>query len=118
MLIDLRLMNVAFRKIPVTVMFNRIQPWSVAGFVEMFISGFFLFWAEPVKCATRWSFILKMIAIIVLGLNMAAFHYGAYKSVGGWDNGGRTPAMAKFAGVVSIVLWGFVISAGRWTAYF
>jgi hypothetical protein len=118
MLIDLRLVGLSMRQTPVSVLFQRIQPWSLGGFVVMFVTGALLFWSEPVKCATTTSFVLKMIAIAVLGVNMLVFHLGIYKSIANWDNGSKIPGAAKFAGAVSLVLWTFVISAGRWTAYF
>jgi Family of unknown function (DUF6644) len=116
--LDLRLVGWGMKKTPVSVIFEQLRPWSLLGFVIMFLTGFLLFWSEPVKCATTPAFIIKMVLLAGTGLNALVFDRQIYPSVAGWDNTLKVPGRARFAGYVSMILWFGVIFAGRWTAYF
>ena len=48
-MVDLRLLGVAFREIPVSEINARILPWTVAGAVVMVVTGVLLFYAIPVR---------------------------------------------------------------------
>lgn len=118
MFVDLRLLGWAMRRTPVDAVVEQLQPWTIAGFALMFLSGGLLFWSEPVKCITTPAFIIKMLAIAILGLNMLSFHFGIYRTVAQWGQGELLPSPAKRAGAVSLALWVLVVFTGRWTAYF
>lgn len=118
MFVDLRLLGWAMQRTPVSAVIGQLQPWTATGFILMFGSGALLFWSEPVKCISTPAFIVKMIAIGVLGVNMLCFHLGVYRSVARWDLGALAPGRAKLAGALSLALWMVVVFAGRWTAYF
>jgi hypothetical protein len=51
------------------------------------------------------------------GVNMAAFHAGAYRDVARWDKTPPTPAAARLAGALSLALWIRVIFCGRWVGF-
>ena len=116
--LDLRLMGWGMRKIPVSVIFEQLRPWSLLGFVISFISGILLFWSEPVKCYTTASFIIKMFLLLGAGINAFLFDRTVYPTVAGWDNDAVVPSRARMAGYMSLFLWAGVIFCGRWTAYF
>ena len=46
--VDLRLMGVAFTKLPISEMNKKVLPWSLFGFSLMALTGFLLFYAIPV----------------------------------------------------------------------
>ena len=48
-ILDLRLVGLIFRGVPVAHMIERVLPWTRAGFVVMVISGVLLFYAIPVR---------------------------------------------------------------------
>lgn len=116
--LDLRLVGWGLKKIPVSVIFEQLRPWSLLGFAIMFITGILLFWSEPVKCATTPAFIVKMILLAGTGINAFLFDRRVYKTVSSWDSAVDVPGRAKLAGYASLILWFGVIFAGRWTAYF
>ena len=94
-----------------------LEPWAIAGFIIMFVSGFLLFLAEPMKCFTTLSFQLKAIMLVLAGLNVWYFHAKVHPGIAAWDEAPRAPWRAKMVGGASMVLWFGIIIAGRWTAY-
>ena len=63
------------------------------------------------------SFRIKLVLIVLAGLNAFVFQVSAFRSLGKWDLNMDTPRGAKIAGVLSIVLWFGVVAAGRWIAF-
>src|SRR5438093_12497215 len=48
-MLDLRLLGRALRRVPVSEVTARLLPWTTAGFVVMIMSGTLLFYAIPVR---------------------------------------------------------------------
>jgi hypothetical protein len=114
---DLRLMGIAFRRVPVSEVQSRVMPWTAFGFVLMFISGVLLFWSDPVRFYGKVFFRIKVVALILAGLNAFIFHSKAGARLIEWDTSPITPRSAKVAGGISLVLWAVIIVAGRLIAY-
>src|SRR5580704_11616622 len=49
LIMDLRLAGLLMRREPVSQISNQLMPWSLAGFVVMFITGVLLFWSQAMK---------------------------------------------------------------------
>ena len=116
-LLDLRLMGWAFTRVPVSEVARRLLPWTRAGFVVMVVTGFMLFYAIPVRSYQNIFFRVKVILLILAGLNAFLFHNGIFKKVMSWDKQIPPPPRARFAGAASLVLWTLIIFAGRMIAY-
>ena len=116
-LLDLRLVGVGLRGVPVSEVAGRLLPWALFGFSLMLLSGLLLFYSGPVKAANNIFFRIKMVLIILTGLNALLFHFTIYKRVASWDNAPSPPLRAKVAGVLSLVLWSGVVICGRMQAY-
>lgn len=116
--VDLRLLGVTMRRERVSEIVSQLEPWAVGGFVVMFISGFLLLLAEPMKCYTALSFRLKVLMLILAGFNVWYFHAKVYPTVAEWDQAPILPWRARMVGILSLTLWFGIIIAGRWTAYF
>jgi hypothetical protein len=117
MLLDLRLIGVTLRRVPVSEAVDRLFPWLRAGFVIMVLTGGMLFYAIPVRSFQNVFFRLKMIFLLLAGVNVWFFHSGIYRSVSTWTRDAVPPKRARVAGVLSIVLWAAIIIAGRMIAY-
>jgi hypothetical protein len=61
-LLDLRLLGLTLRRVPVSEVTARLLPWMQAGFVVMIVTGLLLFYAIPVRSYQNVFFRLKMIA--------------------------------------------------------
>ncbi len=114
---DLRLIGVILPRASMTDMTKQIWPFMLAGFVLMVITGFALFYAIPVRSYQNVFFRLKVIMLIVAGLNAGLFHFTVFKTVGSWDTAARPPKAARRAAVASLVLWAGIIVSGRMIAY-
>jgi len=84
----------------------------------MFASGFLLFWAEAAKSYLNPAFRVKVVLLLLVGLNPLIFHTTVYRRVTEWEREHRSPWRARAAACASLLLWSSVIVAGRAIAYF
>ena len=115
-LFDLRVLGFA-RDLPVAALGDHLLRWALASLLLVVPAGLLLFSAHPVELANNPAFILKLVLIVIAGLNALAFHLLPYRSVASWDRDGPAPPLARFGAVLSILLWLGVISCGRLLAY-
>jgi hypothetical protein len=116
-ILDLRLMGLALREKPVSRLARRFLPWTWGGFLLMAITGILLLASEATKMFDNLGFRIKMLLIVMAGVNALVFHLLAYQSVGKWENDRVAPLSARAAGLCSILLWFGIVAAGRWIAY-
>jgi hypothetical protein len=116
-LLDLRLLGVGLRGVPVSEVAARLLPWAFIGFAAMTISGALLFYSGPVKASANIFFRIKMGMLMLTGVNAVLFHLTIYRRVAGWDRDPIPPLRARAAGLASLVLWSGVVICGRMQAY-
>jgi uncharacterized protein DUF6644 len=116
-LLDLRLMGVTLRRVPVSEVARRLLPWMIGGFVVMVITGALLFYAIPIRSWHNVFFRIKLVLLVLAGLNAWVFHARIWRSVSDWDVDPVTPGAARVAGAASLVLWAAIIVSGRMIAY-
>jgi len=117
-ILDLRMLGIILRPIPITRIAHTIFPLTWSGFAVMFCSGFLLFWAEAAKNYSNPAFRVKLILLALVGLNPLIFHTTIYRRVHEWESQELPPWRARAAAVASLTLWGGIIVAGRAIAYF
>lgn len=115
MLVDLRLLGLGLRSLPIREVVARIVPPTLWGFAFMAVSGGLLFASEAVKMYQSPAFRIKMILIALAGSNALIFHRTIYRDTDDWKAG--APARARLAGLLSLIFWIAVIAAGRAIAY-
>ena len=115
--VDLRLMGVAFTKLPISEMNRKVLPWSLFGFGLMMLTGFLLFYAIPVRSYQNIFFRFKVILILLAGLNAFLFHRQMKLEGMIWDEGRSIPKSVHLKAAASLVLWSGVIISGRMIAY-
>jgi hypothetical protein len=116
-MLDLRLLNIASRDRSVSELHNEVLPWTWASFVCAVIAGLLLFSSHAAKYYQNIPFRMKMVLLVLVGLNAAFFELRTFRSVATWDKGPRIPMPAKIAGAVGLVLWLFVVACGRWIGF-
>jgi hypothetical protein len=116
-LTDLRLLGCVMKKDPASKVLSSLLPFTIGGFVVVFITGGLLFWAEPAKSYGNLWFRFKLLFLLLAGVNALAFHLGIYQRMDRWDNDRTPPSKARMAGAFSLVLWATVIWLGRQFAY-
>jgi hypothetical protein len=115
---DLRLMGLAFRRLNVSDLGNRLLPSTWGAFGVMIVTGTLLFtpFAARKYCYNP-AFQVKLLLILLAGVNMAIFHFTIYRDVSEWDRS-STPLLAKVVGSLSVLLWAAVVVAGRLIGFF
>ena len=116
-ILDLRLLGLVFRRVPVSDVTGRLLPWTKLGFAVMVVTGVLLFYAIPVRTYQSIFFRLKVAMLLLAGLNVWLFHSRIERRVADWDLAQVTPLAARVAAVVSLVLWASIVVAGRMIAY-
>ena len=116
-LLDLRLLGVGLRGVPVSHVAGRLLPWALGGFALMATSGVLLFYSSPVRAAGNIFFQIKMVMMILTGINALLFHFTIYRRVAEWDSDPVPPLRARAAGFCSLLLWSGVVICGRLQAY-
>jgi hypothetical protein len=116
-MMDLRLVGLAFKDTPFSYIQARLFPWQMVGMVLSSITGMMLLVIDPLRFYNNVFFWAKVAMLIVAGVNAMAFHLTTYQSVATWDRDARTPFPAKMAGVASLALWAGIIVSGRLIAY-
>jgi uncharacterized membrane protein len=116
-ILDLRMLGFA-KQIPINSL-HRLLPWAMLGFGINLTTGVLAFTGMDQYYTYDWAFWLKMLAIMLLGLNVAAFYLtDAFESVQGLGPGGDAPPLAKFIAASSLFLWFAVITLGRYIQSF
>jgi len=117
LLLDLRLLGLAFRSEPVSRIMQQVGPWMLAGFSVVFLTGIVLFASNATSAYENGFFWLKMFLIAAAGAN-AAYYQKVYVPVmHTWDDTGLIPAGARTVAALSVVTWALVIALGRTMAY-
>ena len=116
-MLDLRLLGVAMTRVPASEFTRRLLPWTRGGFAVMVITGGLLFTATPVTYYQSLFFRIKVIMLIVAGLNVAIFHARTERRISEWDLDPTPPRAARVAAIVSLIAWSAVVVAGRLVAY-
>jgi hypothetical protein len=116
-MLDLRLVGVSRRNLGVIELTEDTLVWTWGAFIVALVSGALMFTSAATKYYANVPFRLKMVLLVLAGLNMAVFHFTAYRTVHVWDRTLPTPRAARIAGGLSLVFWVAVVIAGRWVGF-
>lgn len=118
LVIDLRLLGVAFKNIPASKIVERLDKPMMIGFIVMVISGALLFYAIPVRSTQSIWFRIKVVLLIAAGVNAFLIRKMTRSSaMKAWDNDPVPPKRIRVGAALSLGLWTLVIGAGRSMAY-
>jgi hypothetical protein len=115
--VDLRLLGVTSKRKPVTELTREVLPWTWGVFAIAVASGGLMFISKASAYFVNWPFRLKMLCLLLAGINMAIFHLFTYRSVRVWDQDRPTLLGAKVAGLLSLMFWIGVVTFGRWIGF-
>ena len=116
MIMDLRLVGLARRTLPVTQVVREVLPWTWSAFLAAALTGGLMFVSRANDYWDNDFFRAKLILLAIAGLNMAAFHAVTWRTVSRWE-AGPAPLAAKLAGGISLALWVGVVICGRWIGF-
>ena len=82
---DLRLLGVSMRRVPVSVAYRQLMPWAGAGFVVMLVTGSMLLMAYASNAYENPYFRAKLLALTLAGLNALVYHTTIERRIDQWD---------------------------------
>lgn len=115
--VDLRLLGLAFKNYPISVISNRLLSLTVFAMVVMLVTGVLLFFAKPDDYWHNLMFRTKMVLLAAAMVNIWIFHFLVQKNQHEWDAAPSPPAKAKISAIVSLTSWILIIACGRFIAY-
>jgi hypothetical protein len=111
-IVDLRLLGMV-RAIPLQSMLAFI-PLSLIGFCLNAFTGVLFFFADPFRYYPNIAFRLKIVAIVLAGVNAIWFKYAVHRKI---SQSEELATDAKVIAGLSLLIWIFVIVAGRMIPY-
>ena len=115
MIIDLRMLGL-YRSIDAEST-HRLLPLVWVGFCMNLFSGILFIIGDPGRYAINIGFRLKMLLILLAGLNAAIYHFKVRPLMAGWNTEDATPTMAKAVALTSLTAWAGVLLLGRLIPY-
>jgi hypothetical protein len=116
-MLDLRLIGVFLTRYRVSDVGNRLLPRTRGAFVVMVVSGLLLFSAKPLEFYGNIFFRIKVVLLLLAGLNVWYCHTIAFRGIGVWDADRIPPSNVRVTAAGSIVFWCCIIVCGRLIAY-
>jgi type III secretory pathway component EscS len=116
MTVDLRLLGIANKERPFSQVAGEMLPWTWAAFAVAALAGMLMFSSKALTYYSNIPFRLKMVCLLLAGINMVLFHWLGTRHLEAWDRG-RPPRAAKLAGGASLLLWTTIVAAGRWIGF-
>jgi hypothetical protein len=111
--VDLRVLGFASRQRPFTRMSSELLRLTWGAFVVSVLTGALMFTTNARVYAHNTAFQIKMLLLLCAGINMAAFHLTAGKTVARWDTAPAAPGIGRLTAALSIALWVGIIFTGR-----
>jgi len=114
---DLRLLGVTFKSMTITEVVTSLRPWKRVGGTIMVAMGLLLAASKAETYAPNPFFWTKMIILGLIGVHALIFRPTVYSKTEELDQSPVVPAKAKFAAILSLVLWTTMFVMGRLIAY-
>jgi hypothetical protein len=115
--VDLRLIGLAFRTWRVTELSAEVLPITWVAFAGAVVSGGLLLSSQATTYLANTSFRLKVLMLALAGLNMLIFQLVTRRTLKAWDDRGVPPSAARAGGLLSICFWIGVVVFGRWIGF-
>jgi hypothetical protein len=116
MTVDLRLLGFAHKERRFSELSGEMLPWTWSAFAVAALAGLLMFSSKAVVYWGNIPFRLKMLSLVLAGLNMLWFQLQGTRGMAAWDEG-LPPPGARFAGGASLLLWTGIVAAGRWIGF-
>ena len=117
MIVDLRLLGIASTKRPFAELSRQVLPFTWAAFVVAVMAGLLLFVSRAADYFVNTAFWIKMLLIVLAGINMMIFEFITVRDVQKWNINSTPPPPARLAGGISITCWVLVAVLGRLIAF-
>ena len=109
--VDLRLLGF-FKSIPVKSVLA-VLPWGIVGFLINASTGWLFFTSNPGLYWDNSAFRIKLLLILIAGINALIFTVIEHRQVALIGPGGDTPVFTKTTAALSLILWFGILLIGR-----
>ena len=116
-IVDLRLLGLASTKRGFTELSHEVLPWTWLAFAVAVIAGLLLFISHATEYFGNTAFRIKLLLILLAGLNMMYFHLFTCRKASEWNRSFAVPLAGRIAGGISLLCWIAVIGFGRWIGF-
>jgi hypothetical protein len=116
-ILDLRLLGIASTRRPVSRVASDVLKWAWAAFALTVATGLLMFITNADVYFHNFYFRVKMLLLVLAGLNVLAFERTAGRTLSKWDRSGPAPVAGRTAAAVSLLLWISIIFLGRWIGF-
>jgi hypothetical protein len=113
LVVDLRLLGFGLRTRPLEEVARDAQPWFIASWTVMIVTGLLLFASEPQKLYYSTPFAIKMTCLMLATI----FALTVRRKVTLAGEGRVSPIWMKLVALVSLALWFGVGAGGRWIGF-
>ena len=94
---------------------HRFIPWAMLGLAVNILTGLLAFIGQPENYIASIAFWLKILALLLLGLNAAVFYMtGIFGRIESLQAGEDAPISAKLVAASALFLWFAMITFGRY----
>lgn len=114
LILAMRLLGWALQTKPARDLAQQLTPWCYTALVTVLVTGALLFVSESVKCWRNPAFRYKMFFLLLALI----FQFTVLRVLSRADEGRFPPLARGLTGIVAVVLWFSVATAGRAIAFF
>ncbi|MDD9889761.1 MAG: hypothetical protein OXU66_13075 [Gammaproteobacteria bacterium] len=113
--IDLRMAGFMRSIDPATT--HKLLPAVIFGFSLNLITGILFFYGDPMRYAINIGFQIKMVLVLIAGINAALYHFKVDPLLRTMDRNLASPIVAKLVAFTSLGAWTGVLLLGRLIPY-
>ena len=117
LMVDLRLLGFAALSYAASRMTRELLPWTWGALSVAVVTGTGLFMTRAATYIEHPPFQIKLLLLLLAGVNMALFQFRTFRNIADWDTAAAPPFAARVAGATSLLLWAGVVLAGRWIGH-
>jgi hypothetical protein len=96
---------------------HKLLPLVFLGFTLNLITGILFFYGDPMRYAGHTGFQIKMVLVVLAGLNALAYYWKIRPVMHGWDPDADATPLAKVVAYTSLFTWTGVLLLGRLIPY-
>jgi hypothetical protein len=112
-IIDLRLLGIASARRSFRQMASDILKWTWGAFAVTVLTGSLMFITNASVYYHNLYFRMKMLLLVLTGLNMLVFELTAGRTIHGWDEAPAAPRAGRTVAALSLAMWIGIICMGR-----
>ena len=96
---------------------HKLVPVVLLGFGLNLLTGILFFYGDPMRYSINIGFQIKMVLVMLAGLNALFYYWKIKPAMDGWDRNADTPTVAKTVAFISLTAWTAVLLFGRLIPY-